>query len=297
MYFHYQNLKKEEGGRHLVNGRCWIGDKPQFHCQWVVALSDFSIELNLNDYGDDAIGGNISLGIFAFYWGLECKWLYKLLEPITKRKDQTYTNGRKIGVRLGRGGLWIALWDDPMESRGKDPWWWHMHIDFKDKILGRAKHSSEIIETGETSITMPEGKYRATYKVEKRTWRRSRWPFKRTRTGIDFDIPGCIPHDGKGENSWDCGMDGTCGMSVEYVNRGGMRGMTDKVAMRSLESRQRYGRLDYFNLENLAKHGYVLEDGFIIHKKINDRNETDASKASSVVESDELLAHEQGSLS
>jgi hypothetical protein len=34
---------------------------------------------------------------------------------------------------------------------------------------------------------------------------------------VDLDIPGGIPHEGKGENSWDCGMDGLFGCSGATV--------------------------------------------------------------------------------
>lgn len=244
MFFHWQNLKKEDRTKHLLYGRAWVGE---FNIEWSVPTRFWHIHLNLNYYDEAAVGFSVALGLFSFHIETRNRWLYNKLERITKRKDQTYTNGRIIGLSYHDKALWVSLWDDPMESRGVDPWWWDFVIHFDDLLLGKAKHNLEVLQEGETKIDMPEGVYDAKYKVEKRTWKRSRWPFATTRTGIYFDIPVGIPHEGKGENSWDCGMDATFGTGTHWDGR--LHEATKRVAMQCLQTRQRYG--------SLSQDGYI----------------------------------------
>lgn len=214
MYFHYQNLKKEEkGSKYISNGRFWLGESPKFRAEWVVPGNDLSLKLNLNDYGDDAIGGHIGIWFFTFFWGVEWRPLYNFLEKITKRKDQTYTNGRQIGFTLGHGALSIAVWDDPMESRSVDPWWWHQYINLADFFFGRSKCTTEILEERDIVVPMPEKSYPAKAKMMLYTWSRPRW-FDKKLKRVEIDVPGGIPHEGKGENSYDCGQDATFGMTT-----------------------------------------------------------------------------------
>jgi hypothetical protein len=74
---------------------------------------------------------------------------------------------------------------------------------WKDKVLGRANYSTVTVKEERTTIPMPEGSYPAVVKIERATWKRSRWPWARTiyRAHIEPDKPVDVP--GKGENSWD----------------------------------------------------------------------------------------------
>lgn len=242
MRFHIQNLKKEDRTKDLVNFRWWLyfSENSKLHSQFTIPSQFWSLDIDLCQ-DDEAIGVCIACPLFGLWLGLDNRWLYSKLEPITKRKDQKYTNGRNIGLSFFDSTLWISIWNDPMESRSKDPKWWKFNINFKDLLLGRAKYSKEILQEGDTQIDMPEGKYPAHYKVEKATWSRPRW-FNLVREYIEFDIPIGIPHEGKGENSWDMGMDGTFGISELW--RGNVHEAAKKIAMRCLETRQKYGALN-----------------------------------------------------
>lgn len=256
MRFHSQNLKKEDRTKELINWRCWwyITEHTEFTCQIVVPSHFWHIDIDLckNGWQEEAIGFSIACPLFAIWLGFRNNWLYNILEPITKRKDQKYTHGRNIGLSFYGGTLNIHLWADEMESRSVDPKWWDFHIDFKDLILGRSKYSKEILEEGDTQIVMPEGDYPARYKVEKATWKRPRW-FKLVKEYIEFDIPIGIPHEGKGENSWDIGMDGTFGIGEEW--KGNVHEATKKIALRCLETRQRYGSLNSADYAKWRKDG------------------------------------------
>jgi hypothetical protein len=100
------------------------------------------------------------------------------------------------------------------------PWWYSWSIG-KSTFLG--KTSTETFEGPRfpASVPMPEGNYFATWTekryVKRYTGRlgrlRDRVAGPRQHSLVDLDIPGGIPHEGKGENSWDCGMDGLFGCS------------------------------------------------------------------------------------
>lgn len=175
VYYNYQNLNDAHPKRYWSHARFWLGHN-FLHAEWhLPAWHNWSLELSLNNYGDTAIGLSLGLGLFWLHVCTENRWLYRLLEPITKRKDQKYTNGRDIGISFVDYSLHIKLWSDPMEHRSKDPKWWSFYINFPDIIFGRNKYTVELLQEGCTNIDMPEGEYPAIYKVEKRTWKRPRW--------------------------------------------------------------------------------------------------------------------------
>lgn len=240
IYYHYQDLNDSTPKRYWTHGRFWLGHN-FIHCEWhLPAWHDLNIELSLNHYGDTAIG--LSIGFFWFWIHIctENRKLYRLLEPLTKRKDQSYTNGRVIGLSLSQWVLRFHLWADPMEFRSKDPKWWSFYIDFANVIFGKTDFKKEVLQTGDAVIDMPEGEYPATYEVIRYTHKRPRW-FAKSYESIDFNIPAGIPHWGKGENSYDTGMDGTFGISTAWT--GNKYEAAKKIALRCLETRAKRGSL------------------------------------------------------
>lgn len=243
MYFHSQNLKKEDRTKDWIHWRCWLGQDTQLTFCIIIPSRFWHVDIDLcqNGWQEEAIGFSIACPLFAIWIGFENKWLYRILEPITKRKGQKYTNGRSIGLSYHSDTIWINLWDDPMESRGVDPWWWSFSFNWKDFILGRRKCTTEMLKEGSVKIDMPEGDYDATYKVEKWIWKRPRWPFAKVREDISFKFPIGVPHEGKGENSWDMGMDATMGTGVEW--KGSLRTAIEELTINLIKGRLRYGPL------------------------------------------------------
>ncbi len=123
----------------------------------------------------------------------------------------------ELGVRVHSGAIWLALFSNPNESRSSAPWYRKLHSFYPvDFFLGRQKCDTQ--ETGSESveIPMPEGVYHGLAKFETRTWKRTRWPWAKSRKSVWITVPdGGVPFPGKGENSWDCGMDGLCGAGVD----------------------------------------------------------------------------------
>jgi hypothetical protein len=145
---------------------------------------------------------------------------------------------RELSLRVFDWAIWWRTWSDPNGWDSRRPRWregcWHPI----DMLLGPVKYTTEDLETRQIAIPMPEGEYPATAVRQRCTWKRPRW-FARTREFVNVDIRtrGGIPHQGKGENSWDCGTDGLCGYSTE----GGSfeSAIIDGVA-RALRSRAKY---------------------------------------------------------
>lgn len=147
---------------------------------------------------------------------------------------------RELSIYWLDGCLWISHpfeRDGGMEWRRSDPWWRGvicLHV--VDWILGRTRYESTKGERFQVAVPMPEGCYLALATPERGVWRRRWYVPARVRESVWLEIPGGIPHSGKGENSWDCGDDGLCGIGGENVE--------DAIAnavRSSLKSRRRYG--------------------------------------------------------
>lgn len=267
MYFHSQDLRKEDKHWSLVHWRCWIGQQPEltFYINFPTSFWHLKLDLCENGWQEEAIG--LSIAAFGLYLsvGLRSRFFYNLLEPITKRKDQKYTNGRTIGISIHSGSIWVSLWEDPMESRRRDPKWWHFTITPMDILFGKRAYSEKVLQEGEVNIDMPEGVYKATFKRFISYWKRPRFPFVQRLHRMSFDIPVGIPFEGKGENSWDCGMDATFGSTFPIQEHDSIYDIAKRFAIARLQERQRYGSLhspDYakWKLEGEARVAKKDED-------------------------------------
>lgn len=197
-------------------------------------------------------GGESDLGLSLYAGRVASVWL-RLRAPWTKwarvseaadPKNWYYARHTGLRVHPHEGCLLAWEWDayDGRSSRD-DPWWRSWSLRWAD-ILGRTKAETIDGETGTTVVPLPEGAYPAVWKREDCVWRYERFPGSlldaingpKRHTSYTLDIPGGIPVEGKGENSWDCGMDGLFGVNGATVE--------DAVAnaVRSvLRDRQRYG--------------------------------------------------------
>jgi len=240
MYFHSQDLKKEDYETDtLLHGRCWL-NHDLFHVEWCVPSKSWAIQLHLNSLGETAIALRVSLWLFSIYVSTQNRRLYNWLEPKTCRKGKIYSSGRSIGVAFFDGTLWFDLWADMMDYESTDPWWWKFDINLADLFLGKAKYYKNIIKKGGAEIDMPEGIYPANFEIARQTWKRPRW-FKKVVESVWFDLPVGIPAYGKGESSWNCGIQATTGIGFPW--RGNIHQATKGVAMRLLQDRQMCGSL------------------------------------------------------
>jgi|SRR5882762_3349961 len=193
IWWHWQNLKKEDGSRGWVNGRGWLHiGNAVFGCQWVIPSNNFGISFSIGE-GEYQLLGSMGCGLFAFYWHLEgVRWLYKYLGDT-----------REISLRFFGGAMWWHIWQDPDEWRSDDPKWRRGTFRPIDFILGRDKYSFQDKASEERTIAFPEGTYAAKIRLFTSTWKRPRWHWARTIERAEVDVKGGVPIPGKGENSWD----------------------------------------------------------------------------------------------
>jgi hypothetical protein len=227
MHFHWQNLNEDNRGNRkgwAYQGRAWwnfgAGGRRHICLEWNLWSKHCHVSFDVNDE-------DITLGL-AFppvaLW-LSLAGVFNIRRP------------REISLKVFSCALWWTIWRDPMGGwDSRLPRWRQgcSHID--DALLGRRRYSCETLSTHEVVIPMPEGPYPATLRMEKATWSRPRW-FREVvfRADIDMKVP--IPHEGKGENSWDCGKDALHGLTCPATT------VEDAIAeaVRSvLKARRRY---------------------------------------------------------
>lgn len=113
----------------------------------------------------------------------------------------------------------------------------HKYINFTDLVRGKSKHQQEVIEEKDLIFPMPEKGYKCKARIIKRVNSYPRW-FATRWTTVEFDFEEPIPCEGKGENSYDCGVDHTHSMSVGADN---FFDGVGKAIKSLLEQRVRYG--------------------------------------------------------
>lgn len=205
----------------------------------------YGFQLGRNGCESD-LGLNLYAGRLASVWlRLRSPWT-KWARVTEERDPKGWYHPRHTALRFvpHEGCLVSGEWDahDGHHSRD-DPWWRSWSIT-RTTILGRRSMETIDGETGTTVVPLPEGAYPATWKRREYVSRYVRFPGTlrdringpRRHHTISLDIEGGIPVEGKGENSWDCGMDGVFGTSGATVE--------DSVAnaVRAvLRDRKRYG--------------------------------------------------------
>lgn len=197
-------------------------------------------------------GSESDVGLDIFLGRIGAIWM-RMRSPLTswatldsEKHPDDWFMPRHVGVRLFPWEKCIVhLSINAVEGRSRrdDPWWREIALTLSD-IVGHTSCTLEVTETGDAFVPMPEGPYRATWKREKRTFHHKK-PLGRlwdaimgpqTTVGYWLEIPGGIPAEGKGENSWDCGMDGLCGCGGKSLEEAVGRAVTS-----TLRDRGRYG--------------------------------------------------------
>lgn len=185
----------------------------------------------------------------------------------TKENGWIRTGNREFGISFHNYMMWWRFWTNPDEWSSDTPKWRHGSFDFVKLLKGRDTVDKEEIFNGIEEIQMPEGKYKCKIEYTKYTRKYKRWWSNSWhRFSFEFGyndndgnwISTPIPHWGKGENSWDCGMDGTYSISLGS----GINNLDEAklaVVNSCLRSRERYGEVDFSNISGIED-GYVKEN-------------------------------------
>ena len=121
---------------------------------------------------------------------------------------------REVALKFHSGAAWWTLWLNPDEWESKTPKWRQGNFNPMDFFFGRHSYTSVLVEERNITVPMPEKVYFAKAKLHDDYWSRPRWPFTKHIRRCTIDMPDGIPHEGKGENSWDCGTDATFGITL-----------------------------------------------------------------------------------
>lgn len=228
----WQNLNEKrlgsgkEYGSAWRHGRAWLHLNPKdhreyyrkarcFRLEWLFGKMALKLELSFRpDEREVVFAFGIPFVSLYFGWNTGWKWLWER----TKNR-RGYPTSRDIGFYVHGWAVWFMFWRDEMESSNEDPWYYQQVFHIDSFFLGHAKYKREELETHEIYIPLPEGEYLARATFDRSTWKRPRW-FKKVRdyTSVEVLQWQGLPHEGKGENSWDCGQDGLFGYSVEGHN-------------------------------------------------------------------------------
>lgn len=240
LHLHWSNENEDHNGHPKGfpwKARFWlhscIGKQRTFRLESVLGKFRLGADIGISSDYENDLTGHISIPLLTLHWGAEGIWPKWFRDRWERRYGY---NERELSLRFFDYGVWWHLWADPNNWSSKTPRWrdgsWH----YLDTLLGKSVYSSESIAGADVLIPMPEGAYPATVKLTLDTWKRPRW-LARTlrRASVDMKTP--IPHEGKGENSWDCGKDGLYGLSTCADT---FEEAISKTTESALKSRRRY---------------------------------------------------------
>lgn len=197
-------------------------------------------------------GGDSDLGLDLYAGRLASVWL-RLRAPwtawarVTKEKDpENWYKARHYGLRIWPR-KWVLIETDIRSFMGewssREPWYRHMKLD-ATTVWGRKTMEHGEGESGVARIPMPEGVYIGTWTEKWSVTRHRRFPGTlrdrimgpRRHRYIDIAVEGGIPCQGKGENSYDCGMDGVFGTGGPTLQEA-----IGNYVKAVLRNRERYG--------------------------------------------------------
>lgn len=247
MFFHAQNLNEKPFGRMgsaLRHGRCWWhwgqgethGKVVEFSWNFWTHFCHLEMEV------EDEWQFSIAFPPVAFWIHFEGFPLLRRLTPkkkcVNRQGEFFIPDRRECGISIHDWTIWLKPWCRWGEWNSKDPWWVQgVNLNLADFFLGRTKYTVTPIETFDILIPMPEGTYPAKVKVEHRVWKRPRW-FAYEKRDASVDIPGGIPFPGKGENAFDCDIDGLFGYGSSSLKP---EDIIAKGVQSVLNNRRRYG--------------------------------------------------------
>lgn len=227
----FQNLNEDRNGEpkgwaYEGRSKVYFDGKAVFSFSWNLWTHFCGASLRL-DPSEDGLKFHAALPPVAFWWGFDSfgmRPIRKFLESPRMAKWNESAGGHKGSNRYTTFEVldisihdWTLFWSFLKFDWGwsrKMPKWMSGSLNFTDLFLGRLKCETEVVETKDVKIPMPEGLYPAKAKMEKRTRSRPRW-FSKESYSVWLDIPHGIPHAGKGESDYNCGEDGLFGCGAE----------------------------------------------------------------------------------
>jgi hypothetical protein len=191
------------------------------------AWSGPALKLEYTHGNSDENEANLSLGLIFFSlslsWRIPESWCFKRKYIATWDNDREFTliDGRCYGFYTYEWALsW--KWNQRInESLSGGPWWKQFYFRIDDFFLGRTEYMTHDLMDAENVAFKLGGKEFIMDSVRwyDATWFRRRIPLslygkKMVRAEMKINKPPM--RSGKGENSWDCGDDGTFGLTTTW---------------------------------------------------------------------------------
>jgi hypothetical protein len=246
-YVIHVNQGEEKGWPAWRHSGLWLhGPHSEAHAEWCLFgpyRFGLGFEFGRNG-GESDLGLTLHAGrIGNLYLRLRAPWTsWARVRP---DRPEKYTP-RHTGLTLFPDkGVWLRLgFEELADQWTKGQPWWRSWSFGKRDVMGPTEHQPDTIEVGMTQIPLPEGKYQATWEHKVTTTRYKRFPGTwrdrvagpRMRSDFWLDIPGGIPVEGKGEDSWNCGMDGLFGCGATTLEAA-----IGQAVSHVLRDRKRYG--------------------------------------------------------
>ena len=185
----------------------------------------------------------------------------------TNKKGWIRTTRKELSIRFHHYAMWWSIWTDSDSWSSGTPKWRSGSLDFQRLLKGNDKVTNETVFEGNDKIEMPEGIYlcKIDYKKYTKTYQRwftTTWNRFQLEFGYEDDngewIKTPIPHWGKGESSWNCGMNGTYSISLSS-EVSTLEEAKERVKESCMGDRKRYGSID-FNEVSGIENGVVREN-------------------------------------
>lgn len=213
-WIHWQNLSDNAGI--VRHGRAWAFNE-RLNWEWFFGFCTPKLAITKSEGG--SLWFQVSCGL--------CQFFLKISHLLWRSRE------RETSISCFDWRIWIRVWGDPNDSAYDHK----VVISYGNWLLGKVKYTSVSLEERDTVVPMPEGSYACHVKFTRDTWKRRFWP-GRTVTRVTIALPKGIPHQGKGENSWDCGDDATYGMTCPARN---IEEGIGRLVGSCLHDRKRYG--------------------------------------------------------
>lgn len=207
MRYWFQNLNDNPNNKKLFYFRGSVGSDFNDWFRYELC-SGFSFRLGIQD-SEGAIGISIGFLFFTIYLTL-----YKVGTP--KFLKDKYCN-----IYWYECAIWWHFLAKKWESSSSDPWWMSGSFHVDDFFLGK----SELIRDRWISVENIEFKMGENLfnmdSIKWEKWRRFRRHipyslYHKDAIHVEMNIKKPPLYSGKGENSWDCGDDGTYGLSMDW---------------------------------------------------------------------------------
>lgn len=224
----FQNLKREGKSLFHFRGAIYLSEKNKKAISYEVCSGRaLRFEITHGEAGDGSYTTSLSLGLILFSLYLTFplpKWTYEMQKCIAtwdNNKEFYLVQGRRYGFYWYEWTFWWSWKAKTHESSSKDPKWMRFNFCIPDFLFGRVEViSNEVLSAKNLKFKLSDKEFVINSIVWERNRRfRRHIPislYSKENYSVDIKIDKPPMRSGKGENSWDCGNDGTYGLGAEW---------------------------------------------------------------------------------